>query len=52
MHIDIRDLQEGENEFTFEESPEALHIHDETLHFVLPIKTRLSLYKLGASITI
>lgn len=52
MHIDIRDLQEGENEFTFEESPDALHIHDETLHFVLPIQTRLSLYKLGVSITI
>jgi len=47
MKIDLRDLQEGENEFAFEETPEDLHINDEDINLVGPIKTHLTVLKFG-----
>jgi len=47
MKIDLRNLREGENEFTFEETPEQLHIHNPELSFIGPITTRLMVFKFG-----
>ena len=47
MNIDLRELEEGENEFLFEESPEELHIEDAALHFAKAIRTRMTVFKLG-----
>ena len=51
MKIDFRDLQDGENIFEFEETPEELHIQDGDLPIEGTIQSRLSIYKIGESIT-
>jgi len=52
MKIDLRDLQDGENILEFDESPEDLHIQqDEDIHIDGTIQTRLTIYKIGDSIT-
>ena len=51
MKINLHDLQDGENIFIFEESPEDLHIHDNNIHFVGPIHSRIVVYKFGDSLS-
>lgn len=49
--IDLRELQEGENEYRWEEAPEALHIEDVGQRFVGPIRTRMTVFKLGEALS-
>ena len=51
MKIDLRDLQEGETEFAFEETPADLHITEEDTQFAGAINTRLVVYKFGDSLS-
>ena len=51
MEIDLRDLQEGANEYTWEETPGDLHIEDPNLRFSGPIRTRSTLFKMGDSLS-
>jgi len=51
MKIDLRELQDGENIFEFDETPEELHIQDKDLVFEGPIQSRITIYKIGDSIT-
>lgn len=51
MLIDLRGLEEGRNVFTFEESPEDLHIEDPDLEFVGPIRSEVTVHKLGESLS-
>ena len=52
MIIHLSELQDGENEFRFEEDPEELHIHTSDLCFKSPIRTQLTVYKLGESCSV
>ena len=51
MKIDLRDIQEGETEFAFEETPADLHITEEDTQFAGAINTRLVVYKYGDSLS-
>ena len=51
MKIDLRDIQEGETEFAFEETPDDLHIAEEATQFAGAINTRLVVYKYGDSLS-
>jgi len=51
MKIDLRDIQEGETEFAFEETPADLHITEEDTQFAGAINTRLVVYKFGDSLS-
>lgn len=51
MKIDLRDMQDGENVFTFEETPEDLHIHNDDISFIGPIQSHLVVYKMGESLS-
>ena len=51
MEIDLRDLEEGRNEFHWDEEPEDLHITDPELKFKGPIHSDLEVYKLGESLS-
>ena len=51
MKVDICELQEGNNELLWEESPEELLIDDSELHFVGPIRTRMNVLKLGDALS-
>lgn len=51
MKIDFRELLDGENIFEFDETPEDLHIQDGDLPIEGTIQSRLSIYKIGESIT-
>ena len=51
MKIDLRDIQEGETEFAFEETPADLHIAEEDTPFAGAINTRLVVYKFGTSLS-
>jgi uncharacterized metal-binding protein YceD (DUF177 family) len=51
MKIDLRDLREGETEFTFEETPEDLHLTDENAQIDGTIKTKLIVYKFGDALS-
>ena len=52
MIIDLNDLEEGFTDLDFEELSEDIHIDDESLQFSSPVKTRLSFYKLGESLSV
>ncbi len=51
MEIDLRELQEGANEYEWAETPEELHIQDPDLRFADPIRTRMTIQKLGESLS-
>lgn len=51
MKIDFRELKDGENIFEFDETPEELHLQADDLPIEGTIQTRLSIYKIGESIT-
>lgn len=51
MIVDLNELEEGLNDFEWEETPEALYIQDEALRFAGPIRTRMAFMKLGESIS-
>ena len=51
MEIDLGELQEGANEYEWSETPEELHIEDPDLRFAGPIRTRMSIHKLGDSLS-
>ncbi len=51
MKIDLRDIQEGETEFAFEETPADLHMADEDVRFAGAINTRLVLSRFGESLS-
>lgn len=51
MEIDLRELQEGANEYEWAEAPEDLHIRDPDLRFVHPISTRMTVFKLSDSLS-
>jgi uncharacterized protein len=51
VKIDLRELQDGANEFHWEEGPEELHIEDSDLGLSGPIRTRATVYKLGESLS-
>jgi uncharacterized protein len=50
--IDLRELEEGFTDLEFDESPEELHIEDESFDFSGPVNTRLSFYSLGESLSV
>ena len=52
MIIDLRELEDGFTDLEFDESPEELHIEDESLHFSSPVNTQLSFYRLGDSLSV
>lgn len=51
MKIDLRELQDGENIFEFDETLEDLHIQNDDLPIEGSIKTKLTIYKIGESMT-
>lgn len=51
MEIELRELEEGANAFEWSESPEELHIEDGELDFTKPIHTRITVYKMGDSVS-
>ncbi len=51
MKIDLRELQEGETEFTFEETPEDLHLTAEDAQIDGLIKTKLIVYRFGDALS-
>ena len=52
MIIDLHDLTEGFTNLDFEESAEDIYIVEENLRFSSPVKTHLSFYKLGESLSV
>lgn len=51
MKIDLRDLREGETEFTFEDTPGDLHLTGEDVQIDGTIKTKLIVYKFGDALS-
>jgi len=51
VKVDIRDLQEGENALSWEESPQDLLIDESELSFVGPIRTRMVVLKIGEAMS-
>jgi len=51
MKIDLRELQEGETEFTFEETPQDLHITSDDAPFIGSINTHLIVYQFGDALS-
>ena len=51
MILDLRAIEEGTNELTFDEPPEDLHIEDEDLAFVGPIQSSVVVHKLGEALS-
>lgn len=51
MKIDFRELQDGENLFVFDETPEELHLQTDDVAIEGTIQSKLSIYKIGESIT-
>jgi len=45
--IDLRELQDGQNEYQWEETPEELHIEDADVPFEGPIRTHMTVFKMG-----
>jgi len=52
MIVDLRELEDGDSEFSFEESPAELHIEDPEIPFSGPIETRITFHKLGVSLSV
>ncbi len=51
MIVKLNELDAGTVSLDWEETPEALHIQDEDLQFVGPIRTRIEFVKVGESIS-
>ncbi len=51
MIVALNELEDGTASLDWEETPDELHIQDEDLQFVGPIKTRIEFVKLGESIS-
>ncbi|MDP6778300.1 MAG: DUF177 domain-containing protein [Candidatus Latescibacteria bacterium] len=51
MEIDLREVQEGINDFEWDETPEDLHIDAENMDFVGPIHSQIAVTKLGESLS-
>lgn len=51
MKIDLRELEEGESEFTFEQTPADLELASDEVAFEGQIRTRVKLHKLSESLS-
>jgi uncharacterized protein len=51
MKIDLRELNEGETDFAFEQEASDLELVSDDYKFVGPIKTNLQIHKLGDSLS-
>lgn len=51
MKIDLRKLEEGVNEFSFDESSADLQLGDASVDFASPIQTRFNVVRVGESLT-